>query len=101
MVPDLKLPGVLMSAKKSKEGRFRLKKLGGRKNIIIFYTVGCPVCDAEKAVARALVQKDAQEESDWLSAEYAEGVVTYTASANEDEKERTAFLLISSLSPLI
>lgn len=60
MVPDLKLPGVLMSAKKSKEGSFRLKKLGGRKNIIIFYTVGCPVCDAEKAAARALVQKDSK-----------------------------------------
>lgn len=58
VVTDLKLPGVLMTAKKSKEGTFRLKKLGGRENVIIFYTVGCPVCDAEKAAARALVQKD-------------------------------------------
>ena len=47
--------------------------------------------------ARALVHKDAQEESDWLSAEYAEGVVTYTASANEDEKERTAFIEVYAL----
>lgn len=47
--------------------------------------------------ARALVQKDAQEESDWLSAEYAEGVVTYTASANEDEKERTAYIEVYAL----
>lgn len=58
VVTDLKLPGVLMTAKKSKEGTFRLKKLGGRENVIIFYTVGCPVCDAEKAAARVLVQKD-------------------------------------------
>ena len=58
VVTDLKLPGVLMTAKKSKEGTFRLKKLGGRENIIIFYTLGCPVCDAEKAAAKALVQKD-------------------------------------------
>lgn len=60
VVTDLKLPGVLMTAKKSKEGTFRLKKLGGRENIIIFYTVGCPVCDAEKSAARALVQKDSK-----------------------------------------
>lgn len=60
VVTDLKLPGVLMTAKKSKEGTFRLKKLGGRENVIIFYTVGCPVCDAEKAAARALVQKDSK-----------------------------------------
>jgi peroxiredoxin len=58
VVPDLKLPGVLMTSKKSKEGTFRLKKLRGSENVVIFYTVGCPVCDAEKAAARGLVQKD-------------------------------------------
>ena len=58
VVPDLKLPGLLMNSKKSKEGTFRLKKLGGRENVVIFYTVGCPVCDAEKEAARALVQEN-------------------------------------------
>ena len=58
VVPDLKLPGVLMTSKKTKEGTFRLKKLRGSENVVIFYTVGCPVCDAEKAAARNLVQED-------------------------------------------
>lgn len=57
-VPDLRLPGVLVSGRKSKEGSFRLRKLRGRDNVIMFYTVGCPVCDAEKAAARNLVQED-------------------------------------------
>ena len=58
VVPDLKLPGVLVTGKKTKEGSFRLKKLRGHDNVIMFYTVGCPVCDAEKAAARNLVQED-------------------------------------------
>ena len=57
-VPDLKLPGLLLTKDKSKTGLFRLKKLRGNDNIIIFYTVGCPVCDAEKAAARKLVSED-------------------------------------------
>ena len=39
----------------------------------------------------ALAAKDAQEESDWLTVEYADGVITYTASANESS-ERTAYI---------
>lgn len=58
VVPDLRVPGVLMSGNKSKEGTFRLKRLRGRDNVIIFYTVGCPVCDAEKTAARGLVQEN-------------------------------------------
>ena len=57
-VNDLKLPGLLLTKDKSKTGLFRLKKLRGNDNIIIFYTVGCPVCDAEKAAARKLVSED-------------------------------------------
>lgn len=55
MVPDLKLPGELISRKGSKMVERRLRKLKGDRNIIIFYTVGCNVCDAEKAAAHSLV----------------------------------------------
>lgn len=54
MVPDLKLPGELISGKVSKMVEHRLRKIKGDRNIIIFYTVGCNVCDAEKAAARSL-----------------------------------------------
>lgn len=54
MVPDIKLPGELISGKGSKVTERRLRKLKGDRNIIIFYTVGCNVCDAEKAAARSL-----------------------------------------------
>ena len=53
-VPDLKLPGELISAKGEKTAVRRLKKLKGDRNIIIFYTEGCHICDAEKAAARSL-----------------------------------------------
>lgn len=54
-VPDLKLPGELISAKMDKMTERRLRKLKGDRNIIIFYTEGCHICDAEKAAARSLV----------------------------------------------
>ena len=58
MIPDLKLSGELISGKGSKVVERRLRKLKGDRNIIIFYTVGCNVCDAEKAAARLLAEKD-------------------------------------------
>lgn len=57
-VADLKVPGELVSASGSKDGDYRLKKLRGKKNIIIFYTEGCHVCDAEKAAASRLASVD-------------------------------------------
>ena len=54
MIPDLKLSGELISGKGSKVVERRLRKLKSDRNIIIFYTVGCNVCDAEKAAARSL-----------------------------------------------
>ncbi len=41
-----------------REGDYRLDRLGGRRNIIIFYTEGCGNCKAEKAAARELVVGD-------------------------------------------
>ncbi|MBR5835884.1 MAG: redoxin domain-containing protein [Bacteroidales bacterium] len=54
-VPDMKLPGTLLTSKKEKEGTFRLKKIGGEKNYIMFVTDGCHVCAAEKEAAHGIV----------------------------------------------
>ena len=60
-IPDLKVPGdFLRHGKKIKTGRFALSRLRGQKNIIIFYTEGCNICDAEKAAARRLVAEDSR-----------------------------------------
>jgi thiol-disulfide isomerase/thioredoxin len=60
-IPDLKLPGdFLRHGKRIKTGQFALSKLRGQKNIIIFYTEGCNICDAEKAAARRLVSEDSR-----------------------------------------
>ena len=53
-VPDLKLPGELISSKGTKSVERRLGKLRGDRNIVIFYTEGCNICEAEKAAARSL-----------------------------------------------
>ena len=41
---------------------------------------------------RALTAKDAHDEVDWLIVEYADGVILYTAKANESEDARTAYI---------
>ena len=58
-ISDLKVPGELLrSGKKIKSGEFCLRKLKGDVNIIIFYTEGCHICDAEKAAARTMVAEN-------------------------------------------
>ncbi len=57
-LPSLKVPGDMVSAKKSKSGMVNLRKLRGNKNIILFYTEDCNICKAEKAAAAALVAAD-------------------------------------------
>ena len=52
VVPDLKLPGLMLSKGKEKAGTFRLGKLRGQTNYIMFVTEGCHVCAAEKEAAR-------------------------------------------------
>lgn len=54
-LPDLKVPGTLLSWKKTKTGEFRLRRLGGRENYIMFVTDGCSVCAAQKEAAARLV----------------------------------------------
>ena len=41
---------------------------------------------------RALTAEDAQEEVNWLTVTYADGKITYTATANESEDARTAYI---------
>lgn len=58
-ITDLKLPGELLRyGKKIKAGKYSLRKLRGEVNIVIFYTEGCHICDAEKAAARSLAAEN-------------------------------------------
>lgn len=57
-IQDVKLPGRSVSHRKEKTGRYQLDRLGGNRNIIIFYTEGCHVCDAEKAAALKQVAEE-------------------------------------------
>ena len=62
-IADLNVPGELLRhGKKIKTGEFSLRRLRGKMNVVIFYTEGCHICDAEKAAARSLVAdaKDVQ-----------------------------------------
>lgn len=60
LIPDLKLPGVLQTVRKSgvrsRAGEYSLRKLKGRRNVLIFYTDGCEICKAEKAAALRLLE---------------------------------------------
>lgn len=55
---SIKVPGDRLTAGKSKSGRFNLRKIGGDRNLILFYTEDCNICKAEKAAAAALVSAD-------------------------------------------
>ncbi len=57
-VADIKVPGERLRGTGNKTSRFRLPKLGGQRNIIIFYTEGCGNCDAEKDMARQFALHD-------------------------------------------
>ena len=55
VIRDIKVPGELRTWKKTKPVEISLRKLKGDRNIIIFYTEGCNICDAEKAAADAIL----------------------------------------------
>ena len=57
-IADLKVPGVKVTKKGEKAYKRNLRKLGADRNIIIFYTEGCHICDAEKKAARELAAAD-------------------------------------------
>ncbi len=58
VISGLKVPAERLKGGRSKTGDFRLDKIRGRRNIIIFYTEGCGNCDAEKAAARRLAAEE-------------------------------------------
>lgn len=57
-VADIKIPGLKLTSKGEKVYDGSLRKLGGERNIIIFYTEGCNVCKAEKLAARELAASE-------------------------------------------
>jgi hypothetical protein len=57
-VADIKVPGLKVTAKGEKAYKKSLRKLGAARNIIIFYTEGCNICEAEKRAARDLADSD-------------------------------------------
>jgi hypothetical protein len=60
-IAGLKVTGdLLRHNKKIKSDRFRLSGIRGARNVILFYTEGCNICDAEKAAARKLVAEDSR-----------------------------------------
>lgn len=60
VIPSIKVPGELVTAKKEKMTEKALDKLGGRRNFIMFFAEGCNVCAAEKKAMRAMMaDKDA------------------------------------------
>ena len=59
VISDIEVPAdLLRKGKRPKSGEFRLSRLKGKSNLIVFYTEGCNVCDAEKAAVRSLVASD-------------------------------------------
>ena len=53
-IADVKVPGLKITAKGEGDYKGSLRKLGGDRNLIIFYTEGCHICEAEKQAAREL-----------------------------------------------
>lgn len=54
-LPAIKVPGELVSCRKTKNVVKALNKLGGRRNYIFFYAEGCNVCASEKEKMRAMM----------------------------------------------
>lgn len=57
-VAPLKVPGERVKAGKVRFGEYNLRKLRGKRNIVIFHTEGCAVCAAEKEAAVKLSETD-------------------------------------------
>ena len=57
-VADIKVPGLKLTRRGEKACSRNLRKVGGERNIVIFYTEGCNICDAEKKAARQMLSED-------------------------------------------
>lgn len=54
-IAELNVPGELMDCRRTRHGEWKLSRLPGKRNIIIFYTEGCAICDAQKAAAKEII----------------------------------------------
>lgn len=57
-VPDVKVPGTLLSRKGSKDVVRHLDRIGGRDNYIMFFAEGCSICAAGKEALQKIVSED-------------------------------------------
>ena len=58
MIAGIKVPAEKLKGKGCHRGKYRLDRIHGKRNIIIFFTEGCHICDAEKEAARKLAESD-------------------------------------------
>ncbi len=57
-IAPIKVPGKLLKSSSLRSGKFRLDRMRGRRNIILFHTEGCSNCAAEISAALDLSSKD-------------------------------------------
>lgn len=57
-LPDIKVPGTLLSVCGEKQAAKPLKRIGGKRNFIMFFAEGCSICAAEKKALLKLVSGD-------------------------------------------
>lgn len=57
-IADIKIEGTLLKRSSERTLERSLRRIGGKRNIILFHTRGCNVCAAEKEAAAALVRED-------------------------------------------
>ena len=62
-IADVKVPGLKVDRKGERPYARSLRKLRGERNIVIFYTEGCHICDAEKQAARDLMAEHASQKT--------------------------------------
>ena len=55
---DVRMTGALLSSRGERVTVRSLRRLGGRRNFIMFFAEGCGICAAEKEVLRRLVAED-------------------------------------------
>ena len=60
------------------------------------HELSAAVSDAATVQAGAYADEDGTEPSDWLEASYADGKISYRASANDTGKARTAYIVVSA-----
>ena len=60
------------------------------------HEITATVTDATSVVASAYATEDGSVECDWLSASYENGIISYSASVNNTDMARTAYIIVSA-----